>query len=89
MKLQLVYDQHAVEDLKLLSRKTADRITAKIAWFLSQNNLFLYAQKLKPPLDDLYRFRIGEYRAIFEITRGKKVKILVILRIKHRKDAYE
>ncbi len=88
MSIRLVYDRHAIEDLKLLPLKTADRITAKIKWYTTQNSPLCFAKKLKQPFDGLYRFRIGEYRAIFEVTHGQKIRVLVVLRIKHRKDVY-
>jgi len=87
--MHLLYSQHALAELKTLSRNTADRITAKVAWYASQDNPLRFAKKLKPPFDDLYGFRIGEYRAIFEVDSRQKIAMLVILRIRHRKDAYE
>lgn len=89
MSMHFVYDRHAVEDLALLTPKTADHIITKIAWYASQSNPLRFAKKLNPPFEDLYRFRIGEYRAIFEICNKKEIKLLLILRIKHRRDAYE
>jgi len=44
-----------------------------------------YARKLVNPKIGTYRFRIGDYRAIFDIE-GEDI---VILRIGHRKDIYK
>lgn len=89
MSMHFVYDRHAVEDLRLFSRKIADHITTKIAWYASQDDPLHFAKKLKPPFNDLYRFRIGDYRAIFEIEPKKEIRLLFILRIKHRKYVYK
>lgn len=35
---------------------------------------------------DLYRLRIGNYRIVYEVTT--KIRIIVIIRIGHRKDIY-
>ena len=43
-----------------------------------------FAQKLTKPELGTYRFRIGNYRVIFDIDEDK----LVILRVGHRKDIY-
>jgi len=68
---------------------TAQKIILKIRYFSEQENPLRFAKKLKPPFEDLYRFRIGEYRVIFEIESKKEIKLLFILRIKHRKDIYK
>ena len=86
--MQVVYTLPAVKDLKGLPRKVAERITKKIDWCASHEDPLRYAKRLNPPFDDLYRFRIGEYRAVFELNK-KQLRLLVILRIKHRKDVYE
>ncbi len=87
--MHFLYSHHALADLATLPRKTADRITAKLLWYASQDNPLRFAKKLKPPFDDLYGFRIGEYRAIFELDSRQNITLLVILRVRHRKDAYE
>lgn len=48
-------------------------------------NPLIYARKLIYPIIGTYRFRLGEYRVIFDID-GKKI---VVLRIGHRKDIYK
>jgi mRNA-degrading endonuclease RelE of RelBE toxin-antitoxin system len=42
----------------------------------------------KSPLGP-YRFRIGDYRAIFDVDENNNIKILLILTIGHRKDIYD
>ena len=43
-----------------------------------------YASKLTDPSLGTYRFRIGDYRVIFDIE-GEEI---VVLRVGHRKDIY-
>ena len=43
-------------------------------------------KKLKGHLGDFYRYRIGNYRLVYEIDKGKV--IIFILYLKHRKEAY-
>lgn len=88
MKWRIQYSKSAWEDLKILDTKTARKIILKIKYFSVQENLFHFAKKLNPPLENLYRFRIGDYRAIFEIKSKKEINLLLILRIKHRGDIY-
>jgi mRNA-degrading endonuclease RelE of RelBE toxin-antitoxin system len=48
----------------------------------------IYAKYIKNT-ENLYRFRIGDYRAVFEIDSGSKINIILILAIGHRKDIYK
>jgi len=43
-----------------------------------------YAQKLSDPRLGTYRFRVGEYRVIFDVEGSD----IVILRVGHRKEIY-
>ena len=64
------------------------RIAHKLRFYLSGDNPLIHAKKLKDNRLGTYRFRIGNYRAIFDIDKKGNISILLILRIKHRKDAY-
>ena len=88
MKVQVNYTKNARRDIKKLDRKDGFVIASKIKFYSQQKNPLKYAKKLKPPFDDLYRFRIGEYRAVFEIDARKNILLLTILKIGHRKDMY-
>ena len=85
---QVVYTAHARKDLLNLERKTVQRIIKKILYFSQQNAPLEYAKYLTHFDLGRYRFRIGDYRAIFDVDQKGKIYILMILRIKHRKDVY-
>lgn len=54
-----------------------------------QANPFLFAKKLSNSDFGMYRFRVGDYRILFDVEENTgKVTILMVLRIKHRKEAY-
>ncbi len=74
--------QNALKDIQKLPAQTKNLIYDKIK-FYSQNP-FLYAKKLINFKIGAYRFRIGEYRVIFDINDNN----IDILRICHRKDVY-
>ena len=48
-----------------------------------------FAKALSGPLQGFSRFRIGDYRVIFEQNASGKIVIYTILRIKHRREIYE
>jgi len=89
MIFRVEYTESVWRDLDKLDRNTAKKIVVKIVYYTAQDNPLHFAKKLNPPFDDLYRFRIGEYRAIFELGKSNKLRLLIILRIKHRKNVYE
>jgi len=85
---KIIYIKKAINDLKGLEPGIARRIVKKIHFFSCQENPLAYAKKLSQPEIGQYRFRIGDYRALFDIDANGRIQILMILRIKHRKDIY-
>ncbi|MFH1218423.1 MAG: type II toxin-antitoxin system RelE/ParE family toxin [Candidatus Peregrinibacteria bacterium] len=88
MNYRTVYTKHARADLAALDEKISGRIVNKIRYFRLSGDPLSYAKVLKGGYAGKYRFRIGDYRAIFKIDGKGNIKILMILRIKHRKDVY-
>jgi mRNA interferase RelE/StbE len=88
-KLVLQYTKHALDDLKKLEKKTALRIVSKIKENSKLSDPLVRAKALSGILSGVYRYRIGDYRALFEVDKKGIVTILSVLRIKHRKEVYE
>ncbi len=78
----------ARQDLRALEPSIAHRILKKLDFYLLQKNPLVFATRLTTPFLDRYRFRIGDYRAVFRVDSNEEIQILMILRIKHRKDIY-
>jgi len=85
--VSVIYSDHARKDLLKLDRVLARKIVLKIKDNSEQDDVLLRAKGLTGVLVGLFRYRIGDYRVIFEVNDGKVV-VLTILRIKHRKDVY-
>ena len=83
MRYKLIYTQRAVKDIESLNPKVKSRIGKALLRY-SENPL-RYARKLIDPALGTYRFRIGDYRVIFDIEGDK----IVVLRVGHRKDIYK
>ncbi|MFH1239925.1 MAG: type II toxin-antitoxin system RelE/ParE family toxin [Candidatus Diapherotrites archaeon] len=82
MKLFVVWTNRAKKDLKNLEKSIAKRIYLKTD-DLSEGKIQL--QKVQG--HDFYKFRVGHYR-IF-VTKLASHDTLLILTIKHRKNAYK
>ena len=85
---KIIYAKDAVEDLRNLEKQTARRIVKKILFFSEQKDPLSFAKRLTNAALGSYRFRIGDYRVLFDVDTNGKIFVLMILRIKHRKDVY-
>ena len=83
MNYNLVYTRRAEKDLKKLDSSIKSRIGN--ALLKLQDNPLLYSEKLSDPALVTYKFRIGDYRVIFDIE-GNDV---VVLRVGHRREIYK
>jgi len=88
MAWQVVYSKNALNKLKDLPRPIARRIVKKVKFFSEQNNPLSFAKHLTDFSYGFYRFRVGDYRVIFDIDKKGQITILLILSIKHRKEIY-
>jgi len=88
MKYKLQLTKKAKGDFLALEKDTQKRVANKLSFYISNSDPISYAKKLKDSKRGTYSFRIGDYRAIFDIDSQGNIIILIILRIKHRKDAY-
>ncbi len=89
MKYEILLTNKAEMDLLVFEKNIQKRIIFKLKFFVSSKNPLNYAKKLKNSNLGTYRFRIGNYRAIFDIDKKGNINILMILRIKHRREVYD
>ncbi len=82
MRYRLVYTQRATKDIQGLDPDIRKRIGKTLKRY--EENPLNFAEKLTDPRLGTYRFRIGDYRVIFDIEGDE----IVILRIGHRRDIY-
>ena len=81
---QLLYKKPAVKEIQKLSPAVRKRLRAKPEWFAEQDDPREFSKSLTKPADAQYRFRIGNYRILFDIEDQK----IVILFIQHRREVY-
>lgn len=83
MKYNLVYTRRAEKDIKKLDPSVKKHIGKSLHKL--QNNPSINSQKLSDPIIGTYRFRIGDYRVIFDIEGCD----IVVLKVGHRKEIYK
>jgi mRNA interferase RelE/StbE len=83
LKYELVYTNRADRDIQKLDEFTKKRIGKALLRY--KESPLRYAEKLTNSRLGDYRFRVGDYRIIFDIEGNK----IVVLRVGHRKDIYK
>ena len=82
---KFIFSPQAEKELKKLPSNIQFQIIVKLKYFLSAANPLEFASHLKDTELGSYRFRIGDYRAIFDL----KGEIFMILSVGHRREIYK
>ena len=82
MASNVVYKSSLAQDLKRLDQPTARRLLDKLERALAGNPNV--GDPLRGEFRGLYKYRLGDYRAIY----AKTADGVLVLRIGHRKDVY-
>ena len=83
--MTLRFPNAALRQLSRLERNTQKRIVEKLEFYCSQEQPLQYAEKLAHPRVGQWRFRIGEYRVLFDVENDD----MVVLAIGHRREIYK
>ena len=82
MKYRLVYTHRAIKDIRRLEPKIKNRMGKTLLHY--EQDPLKYAEMITESRLGTYRFRIGDYRVIFDLEGDE----IVVLRIGHRKNIY-
>jgi len=82
VKYRLTYTARAIKDIRKLELEIRERIGKTLLRCVGDP--LKHAEKLTEPKIGEYRFRIGDYRVIFDLEGDE----IVVLRAGHRKDIY-
>lgn len=80
--MRIAYTTPALEDFAGLTKHAQERVAKKLLWYAAQERPLAFAERLTGYR--AYRFRIGEYRVLFDIDAGT----LFVLTIRRRDCAY-
>ena len=83
MKYRLAYTHRAIKDIDGLETNAKQRIGKTLLRY--EKDPYKHAEKLTDSKLGTYRFRIGDYRVIFDIEGNE----IVILRVGHRSEVYK
>jgi len=83
--MRLIFTRLAFSQFRKLERNAQKKIVKKLRFYLSQKDPLKFAEPLKDFRFGNWRFRIGDYRVLFDVEKNK----IIILKIGHRKDIYK
>jgi mRNA interferase RelE/StbE len=78
-------DGGAVRDLQKLSNEMVARIIKKMDYFVASGRPLEFAEPLSNFSIGDYRFRVGDYRIIFDVED----ETIVVLAVGHRREIYK
>ena len=81
---KIEFDEKAFRTFKKLDKPTQERMGKKIEELTNNPEL---GKPLTGRLAGLWSLRTGDYRALYQIRRNEL--LVLVLKIKHRKDAYK
>ena len=82
--MEIFYTHRATQQLSKLPRFVRKRIADKMRFYANQDNPLEFAEHLTDYREGEYRFRIGDYRAAFDVVDGR----IVILKVGRRDQMY-
>lgn len=84
MKYTIVFARTVPKEMKRLPNIVQERV--KHVLMQLSHDPFPEGAKTLHGYEHLYRFRVGDYRIIYDVK--KVVRILTVIRVAHRKDVY-
>ena len=83
--MTLRFTNAAFRQLSRLESSFQKRILEKLEFYCSQDQPLHFSEKLRDSRFGQWRFRIGEYRALFDV----ETETILIIAVGHRRDIYK
>jgi mRNA interferase RelE/StbE len=83
--MEIYYTRKSAGELKNLPDSVKKRIIDKMRFYAAQKNPLKFAKRLVDYNEGEYRFRIGDYRVIFDVRDD----IIYVLKIDKRDKVYD
>ena len=85
--MQIEWGMRAIRDMRRLAARDRERTIAKVEQY-AENPASLARQVTALIGSDYRRLRVGQHRVIFATEHGD-APTLVVLRVRHRREAYD
>lgn len=85
--MTIEWGTRAIRDMRRLPARERERIIARIEQYAA-NPASLARQVVALTGGPYRRLRVGDYRVIFDVEQGQPAS-MVVLRVRHRREAYD
>ena len=83
--MDVFYTRKSAKQLKSLPHSIQKRIVEKMRFYANQNNSLKFAEHLSDRREGEFRFRVGNYRLIFDV----RANVIYVLKIDRRDKVYK
>lgn len=83
--MKIKFTKAAIKSIKKLDHSIQARIKKKLQWLIIQENPLQFAEPLIDHKMGEYRFRIGDYRVVFDVFD----ETILVLLVGHRREIYK
>ena len=83
--MEIFYTHKAAKQLENLPRAAQKRIAKKMRLYVAQKNPLKFAERLVNYQEGEFRFRVGDYRVIFDVVKDA----LYVLKVGKRDKIYD
>lgn len=83
--MKIFFTHSAFRQLKKLDSGIQKRIHQKLEFYISQKSPLSFAEPIQDSRFGDWKFRIGDYRVLFDV----KQNMITILSVGHRRDIYK
>jgi len=83
--MDVFYTRKSAKQLKSLPHSIQKRIVEKMRFYANQNDLLKFAEHLSDRREGEFRFRVGDYRLIFDV----RANVIYVLKIDRRDKVYK
>lgn len=84
MRYHYVITKRAAKDIGKLDTVIKQRLKQKLVYYIAQKDPLVNAKTLTNSRYGQYRWRIGDYRVVFDVD----AEAIVILQVQHRREVY-
>ena len=79
------FTKRAEADFRKLNTQIKTRVVEKLDFWVGSSRLLDFAETLRDYELGSYRFRVGDYRIVFDVVEG----LIVVLAVEHRWEIYK
>lgn len=83
--MKIFYAHKAARELKYLPHSVQKRIVEKMRFYAAQKDPLKFAKRLTDSREGNFRFRVGEYRLLFDVEGN----VMYVLKVEKRDKSYD